>query len=211
MKPDESVQKALLDDFDVSRETLEKLEAFAELLVKWNQKINLVSPATIPDLWTRHILDSVQVLQLLPPEMSSFCDIGSGGGLPGLVLAIVASEKYAEMNVTMIEADQRKCAFLRTVSGQLALGVDVRAERIETAVPSDAQVVSARALAPLPKLVGLVSRHLSDGGRAFLMKGANVDAEIEVALASWQFDLQKHASKTNAEACILDISNIRPR
>ena len=210
MKPDDLAEKALLEELNVSRETLEKLETYAALLVKWNQKINLVSPATLPDLWTRHILDSAQVLQYFPSGSAHLSDIGSGGGLPGAILAILADEKMPELRVTMIESDKRKCAFLQTVSGQLGLRIKVMPERIEQAAPTGADVVSARALAPLPKLIGLAVRHLAQDGRAFLMKGANVEAEVEEALASWTFDLQKHASRTQAEACILEVSNIRP-
>ncbi|MEM6407483.1 MAG: 16S rRNA (guanine(527)-N(7))-methyltransferase RsmG [Pseudomonadota bacterium] len=211
MKPDDGVSRILQDEFGVSRETLQELEDYAALLVKWNAKINLVSPATLPELWTRHILDSAQLFHLLPGEVQSIGDIGSGGGLPGLILAILAKTKAPKIRVTMIESDRRKCAFLQTVSGQLGLGARILPDRIESAAPLQTDVLSARALAPLPKLMGYAARHLAPKGHALLMKGANVETEIEEALASWTFDLQKHPSQTQAEACILEVFNIRPR
>ncbi|MCY4336914.1 MAG: 16S rRNA (guanine(527)-N(7))-methyltransferase RsmG, partial [Litoreibacter sp.] len=151
MKPDDAVARISQQQLDVSRETLERLEAYAALLMKWNQKINLVSPAILPELWTRHILDSAQVFKFFPESPKSLCDIGSGGGLPGMILAILAQEKEPELTTTFLESDRRKCAFLQTVAAQLALKTEIRSERIESAEPVGADVVSARALAPLPK------------------------------------------------------------
>ncbi len=196
---------------NVSRETFEKLEEFAELLKKWNAKINLVSPATIPVLWDRHIIDSAQLMPIVPAGTSKLVDIGTGGGFPGLVLAILASDSHEAMKTTMIESDARKCAFLQTAVSQFGLNADVMTNRIERVAPQQADVLTSRALAPGPLLMSFAHRHLAKGGKALLLKGANAQKEIDESLASWAFDLKKKASETSAEAVVLEISNLRPR
>jgi len=209
---DEASARGRLSEIcDVSRETMERLELFASELAKWNQKINLVSPATIPELWTRHILDSAQLYPLIDQKTAEICDIGTGGGFPGLILAILAKETYPDAKVAMMESDKRKCAFLQTISGRLGLKTEVLATRIEKADPQNADIMTSRALASLSQLLSFAHQHLSPDGRALFLKGAKVDAEIEEALASWQFDLQKRRSETSAEAVVLEISNLRPR
>ena len=115
---------------DVSRETYDNLRAFEELVRKWTVKINLISPTTIGQIWDRHIVDSVQVWAQAPENATSWVDIGSGGGFPGIVLAILAKELRPEMAFTLIESDQRKCAFLRTAARELGLNVKVLSEQI---------------------------------------------------------------------------------
>ncbi len=196
---------------DVSRETLEKLERFADLLVKWNAKINLVSPATLPDLWERHILDSAQLVPFIPDGARNLVDIGTGGGFPGLIIGIIAQDTHPALHVTMIESDIRKCAFLQTTSAQLGLKTTVSAKRIEAVDPLGADVLTSRALAAGPQLLAYAHRHLAADGKALLLKGTNAQAEIDEALATWSFDLQKRQSETSADAVVLDISNLRPR
>ena len=134
----------LVPGFDVSRETFERLEKLQELLTKWNPRINLVSKATLDDAWERHILDSVQVFTALGRDFRHWTDIGSGGGFPGLVIAILMNEKNPDAKLTMIESDQRKCAFLRTVLRETGVSGTVLSKRIEQAEPQNADVVSAR-------------------------------------------------------------------
>lgn len=209
---DEAAARDRLSEIcDVSRETMERLDLFAYELIKWNQKINLVSPTTIPELWTRHILDSAQLHLLINQKTMEICDVGTGGGFPGLILAILVKETYPDAKVVMIESDKRKCAFLQTISGRLGLKTEVLATRIEKADPRNADIMTSRALATLSQLLSFADHHLGPQGRALFLKGAKVDAEIEVALASWQFDLQKRQSETSAEAVVLEISNLRPR
>ena len=209
---DEVAARARIQELcSVSRETIERLEAFAAELTKWNQKINLVSPSTIPELWSRHILDSAQLYPLLNPELSKVCDIGTGGGFPGLILAIIARELHPGTEVAMIESDKRKCAFLQTLSAQLNLNTKVLPKRIEQADAQNADYLTSRALASLTQLLSFAHRHLTTTGHALFLKGAKVGVEIEEALASWEFDLQKRSSETSAEAVVLEISNLRPR
>jgi 16S rRNA (guanine527-N7)-methyltransferase len=193
---------------DVSRETSERLSRFADLLRKWNPSINLVSRTTLESLETRHILDSAQLFDLKPAAARHWVDLGSGGGFPGLVIAILAAEKAPTLRVTLIESDRRKATFLSTVARELDLKqVRVLAERIETAPPQDADVVSARALAPLPDLLAYAERHLVPGGIALFPKGARHD-ESDDGLASWRFEVQKFPSTTDPEAVILKLGAI---
>ncbi len=207
----ENGQQQLAQVCDVSRETFDKLKQFSALLVKWNAKINLVSPATIPHLWDRHIVDSAQLSPMIPVETKSLVDIGTGGGFPGLILAVIGQETHPDMKVTLVESDARKCAFLQTAAAQLKLGVHVITDRIEQVDPLTADILTSRALAPGPLLMSFAYRHLTEGGKALLLKGANAQTEVDESLASWSFDLQKRSSKTNADAVVLEVSNLRPR
>ena len=189
---------------NVSRETLEMLEAYAELLKAWNPKINLVSPKTLDELWTRHFLDSAQLLSFAQ-DAKHWVDLGSGGGFPGAVVAIMGGP---ETQVTLIESDQRKAAFLRAVARE-TVGFKVIASRIEEAPPQNADVVSARALAPLSQLLPYVARHLAPGGRAILPKGRKAQDEIREALEHWRFDCETYPSKTDPDAVILTLGEIK--
>ncbi|MEL6642609.1 MAG: 16S rRNA (guanine(527)-N(7))-methyltransferase RsmG [Pseudomonadota bacterium] len=191
----------------VSRETLARLQVYAGLLSKWNPRINLVAPATLPNLWQRHFLDSAQVHEAAPQRIGHWADLGTGGGFPGLVVAILAADTPTK--VTLVESDQRKAAFLRTVVQAVGVDATVIAKRIEEVAPLAADVVSARALAPLPKLLDLCTRHLAPGGVALLPKGARADAEIAKALETWQFRCEKTPSRTEDGAVILKLSEIQ--
>ena len=163
--------------FDVSRETLTSLSAYVTLLEKWQPRINLVSPATLPDIWHRHIWDSAQLLQYLPVvparQRCKILDIGSGAGFPGLVLAILGAG-----DVKLVESDQRKAVFLQTVIRELALSANVINQRIERLPPCQPDVITARALAPLPKLMSLIEAQFHKRLTCLFLKGASVDEEL---------------------------------
>lgn len=178
------------------------------LLRKWNPRINLVSKSTIEDLWDRHILDSTQIYDLAP-KGGAWLDIGSGGGFPGLVVAVLAKKVEPSRSFTLIESDVRKCAFLRTVSQELGLNVQIMAKRVEAVPPSKAQVMSARALADLTTLLGFCDRHLAPDGTAVFLKGATWEKEVAAARSLWSFDISVHKSKTNAEAAVLELKDIQ--
>lgn len=197
-----------LEGFDVSRETLDRLRAYADLIARWNSKINLVASSTIPDLWQRHIVDSAQLFAHAPRDAQHWVDIGSGGGLPGLVCAILAQESLPECRFTLIESDQRKSAFLMTAARELGLAVHVPAKRVEAVPAQQADIVSARALAPLPVLLGFVSRHLRPGGVALLPKGKNHEQELAAARAEWQFNATSIESRTDNLARLLIVKDI---
>lgn len=194
---------------DVSRETLERLKAYEALLKKWNPAINLVSKATLEDAWTRHFVDSAQIFDITPDQTGHWVDIGSGGGFPGLVVAIMAKEARPDMRTTLIESDLRKATFLRTVIRETGIRAEVIAERIEKVLPQQADVLSARALAPLNQLLAFAEQHLSPKGLTVFPKGKTAVDEINASLETWQFDLQKLDSQTDPEAVILKIRNIR--
>ncbi len=199
---------AVLSALNVSRETADRLDAYAALLAKWNPRINLVAPKTIAELWSRHVLDSGQLVDYAPENLSLWTDLGSGGGFPGAVAAILLRERQPTAHVTLIESDQRKAAFLRAVARETDTTFTVISERIEAITPQMADIVTARALAPLPKLLELVSRHLHPDGRALLQKGAGHQAEVANALERWRFDCKTHRSKTDEEAVILEIEGL---
>lgn len=194
---------------NVSRETYDLLKAFADLVAKWSPKINLVSKSDLSDIWGRHIVDSLQIVPLVPKAPGQWVDIGSGGGFPGIVIAIVAKEFWPEMAMTLIESDQRKATFLRTAIRELDLPAAVRTDRIEATKPQAAEILSARALASLDTLVGHAERHLATGGTAIFPKGRRADQEIAEAKENWTFDLRETPSITDPEARILTIRNIR--
>ncbi|MCI2394673.1 16S rRNA (guanine(527)-N(7))-methyltransferase RsmG [Aliiroseovarius sediminis] len=199
----------LLADYDVSRETMERLERYAQLLKKWNPAINLVAPSTIDALWSRHFLDSIQIFSLAPEKVTKWCDMGTGGGFPGLIIAILAKESDPERQTVCIESDLRKATFLRTVARETGVNAMILSKRIEGAEPQEADIVSARALAPLKDLLGYADRHLSPQGHCIFLKGENYRSEVEEALETWQFALDTYPSKTNPDAVVLKIGDLR--
>ena len=199
---------ALLSGLDVSRETWGRLELYESLLRKWNPAINLVSRATLDEIWTRHFADSAQLLLCAPETARHWVDLGAGGGFPGLVVAVLAREFRPGLSVTLVESDLRKCTFLREVARQIETPVTVLAERAESLPPLGADVVSARALAPLRDLLRLAERHLKPGGTALFPKGVNHDAELSDALETFRFTFQKRASQTDLQAVILSIGDL---
>ncbi|MEI4471898.1 16S rRNA (guanine(527)-N(7))-methyltransferase RsmG [Frigidibacter sp. MR17.24] len=194
---------------DVSRETSDRLARYAALVRKWNPAINLVSKATLDTLEDRHIRDSAQVFGLCPDGAHHWADLGAGGGFPGLVVAILAAELKPDLSVTLVESDMRKAAFLATAARDLGLGTVVIPDRIEKVPPLAADVLSARALAALPALLGFAERHLAADGTALFPKGASHQAELEEARRDWSFDLQIRPSITDPAAAVLQLKGIR--
>ncbi|WP_019223050.1 16S rRNA (guanine(527)-N(7))-methyltransferase RsmG [Bartonella rattaustraliani] len=193
----------------VSRETMEDLIQFESLIVQWNMHINLISAATIPVLWTRHILDSVQLYPLYN-HLSHWCDLGSGGGFPAIVLAILMKEKKTG-HIDLVESNGKKVAFLRTVIAQLNLSATVYHCRIEDVYKKIAkpEIITARGLASLDDLLRLIFPLLTEKTKALLQKGRDYATEIKNASANWHFDLLKHKSKIDENSVILEISHVR--
>ena len=193
---------------NVSRETMVRLETYLELLAKWNPKINLVSKSTLDHAWTRHFVDSAQLLELAPDDAKIWIDMGSGGGFPGLVIAIIGAELRPGLSVTLMESDQRKCAFLRNVLRETGVAAQVLSKRIEQIDPIGADVISARALAPLPVLLGFAVHHGAPNLTALFPKGESWKSEVEAAEREWRFQHEVWPSKTNPEAVVLRIKEI---
>lgn len=196
-----------VESFDVSRETIERLRIFNAVITKWNPKINLVSRASLPDLWTRHIADSIQVFRCVSPY-GHWVDLGSGGGFPGLIVAILAVDEAPDLNVTLVESDQRKSAFLRTAARETGVSCTVVSERIEKLPRFNANILSARALADLSALLGYADQHLSREGTALFPKGATWEKEVADARRKWQFDAEPITSLTDSDAVILKIEGV---
>lgn len=190
---------------DVSRETEGRLNTFVGLLEKWTRKINLVSPASVPDIWSRHIQDSAQLFGLSRCKAGLWADLGSGGGLPGAVIAILAAEHAPSLDVVCVESDQRKAVFLGVVSRETGVRFRVIPERIEALQPLGADVLSARALAPLDMLLSFSEHHLSSGGVGLFPKGARHEKERADAEKNWRFDCETITSYTDPAAVIFKI------
>lgn len=201
--------------FGDSRETLERLETYEALIRRWQKAVNLVAPNTLDHIWHRHFADSAQILALAPPYATRYIDLGSGAGFPGLVMAILLAEKNPAARVTLVESDQRKTAFLREVARCTATTVDILCTRIQTASTqlesNRADVITARALAPLDKLLGLAAPLFGSGTTGLFPKGREARREIDEARKVWDFDHELAPSITDAEAAVVVIRNLRPR
>jgi 16S rRNA (guanine527-N7)-methyltransferase len=187
---------------DVSRETRESLERFTSLLVRWNRTVNLVSRRDEPLLWNRHIADALQLVPLMQPLPARAIDLGSGAGFPGLILALATRVPF-----DLIETDQRKAAFLREAARVTAAPVRIHAARIESARLAPAPLVTARAVAPLSKLLALAAPLLAPGGQCLFLKGARVASELTDAATQWHMHAERIPSRTAPDACILRISD----
>ena len=192
---------------NVSRETFAKLELFAEIVRKWTAKINLVSKPSLDDMWNRHILDSAQLFELAPPS-GAWVDLGSGGGFPGIVVAILSEGSGMNHSFTLVESDQRKAVFLRTAIRELSLNAKIVSKRIEEIGPLGADILSARALADLTTLFEFSERHLSTGGVALFPKGAQWEKEEKAARGIWSYSFEAIKSKSHPDAAILKIKDI---
>lgn len=191
----------------VSRETLERLRVYAAALTKWQARINLVSASTLTDLWRRHFLDSAQLAPFLG---STIVDLGSGGGFPGLVLAIMTGRP-----TVLIESDSRKCAFLREAARLTGTAVTVLSTRIESAASAAGDTVTARALAPLTDLVAwsvpIFARTNVEAPRAVFLKGQNVEGEIETLSKMWDFDVELFPSVTEHSGRIVVLKRLQAK
>jgi 16S rRNA (guanine527-N7)-methyltransferase len=188
---------------DVSRETSERLERVAELLTKWQAKINLVSAESLRDVWRRHMLDSVQLLRLLPAATTSLADIGSGAGFPGLVLAVLGVPE-----VHLIEPDQRKCAFLMEAARAAGCSPTIHGKRVEEMNRLRVDVVTARACAPLPKLLGYAEPLLGANSACLFLKGGRAEEELTEAGKTWSMVVERFPSLSDPSGTILRITQV---
>lgn len=204
-------REASLTGLDVSRETIDRLERYGKLLTSWTAKINLISRNTVDDLWTRHILDSAQLFRLTPPGAGTWLDLGSGAGLPGLIIAALAREAAPQLSVDLVEADARKAAFLQAARRTLELDARltrIHACRIEDLPHQAFDVISARALAPLERLLPLIEPFKGPNTRIILPKGVRLDSELTLAERDWHIGAERWPSLTDPDASILVISHL---
>lgn len=205
---------ALQARFDVTEDTLRKLETYEALLQRWQKTINLVAPSTLTETWHRHFADSAQLWAHRPPGAKLWLDLGSGAGFPGLVLAIMASETGGSRHV-LVESDSRKAAFLREVARETAVPVDILCTRIENpethAKVSVADCVSARALAPLSRLVEIAAPFFGSSTLGMFLKGRDAAAEVEKAARDWQFASELVPSLTDEDGRVVLLKALKPR
>src|SRR3954467_6020768 len=187
----------------VSRETRERLDIYADLLRKWQRSINLVGPRTLDDLWNRHFTDSAQLLPLIPPKARVLVDFGSGAGFPGLVLAILGVPQ-----VHLIESDQRKSTFLWEVARATGTSVTVHTKRIEQPPPFPADIVPARALAPLGDLLAFAAPFIGPDSLCLFPKGQTAEDELTAASKTWNINVDRIQSVTDPGATILRVSQV---
>lgn len=190
---------------NVSRETIDRLKVYEALVKKWNPAINLVSKSTIEEIWTRHFLDSAQIWALRPQGVKKWLDFGSGAGFPGLVVAVLAKAECPDMQTVLIESDTRKATFLINAAREMGVSVKVHAERVENLAPVGADVVSARAVASLSKLMEISKPHLKKDGICLFPKGQSHETELTEAQKYWTFEVQKTPSVTDSGGVILRI------
>jgi 16S rRNA (guanine527-N7)-methyltransferase len=181
-----------------------KLREFAALLLRWNASLNLIAARDAATLWDRHIADSLQLVPLMPADIPRAIDLGTGGGFPGLVLAIATGIPF-----DLIESDQRKASFLRTAILQTGAPATVHCCRIEDAAVSPAPLVTARALAPLPRLLPLAARLLTDDGICLFLKGAKVEDELAAAAGDWTMTIDRVPSQTSPDGVVLRLVGLR--
>ncbi|MED5352289.1 MAG: 16S rRNA (guanine(527)-N(7))-methyltransferase RsmG [Pseudomonadota bacterium] len=196
-----NLPEALAGQIDVSRETMDRLTAYVELVEKWQQRVNLVSASTLPDIWMRHIWDSAQLAALVPAGTCRILDVGSGAGFPGLVVAALCD---AELH--LVESDQKKAVFLQTVIRETGIRAIVHNRRIESLPPIGANIVTARALASLDRLLELLDAQLVPGTRCLFLKGARAESELAALDTRSDIIRRLHPSLTNPEAFVLDLT-----
>jgi 16S rRNA (guanine527-N7)-methyltransferase len=190
----------------VSHETMDKLDRYAELLVEWNQKFNLIAKSTLSHIWTRHFLDSAQLMLHIQPKTAVVADLGSGAGFPGLVLSILGI-----CNVHLIESTGKKAGFLQLVNKELGLKATIHSRRIEEMKNFRADVITARAIAPLPELLKLSMPLIKKDSLCLFLKGQNVDRELTDSKKYWTFDSEKIPSLSDASGNVLIIRHLRSK
>ncbi len=196
--------------FDVSRESCARLEAYVEHLRHWQRRMNLVGAKTLPHVWARHVADALQLLPLLPRGLRHIVDLGSGAGIPGMVLAMVLG---GDVEVVLVESNVKKAAFLRYVAQEAAARVTIRNERIEAVdvaapVPAGAELITARALAPLPRLLDLAWPWLERGATGLFLKGQDVESELTEATRYWKMQVELIPSLTDEKGVILKVKEV---
>ena len=196
--------EAILKRFNVSRESRSRIETYVKLLLAWQQRINLIGPATVDSVWTRHVCDALQLLPLLPPGTRTIAELGSGAGIPGLILAMAAG-----LDAHLYESNGKKAAFLREAARQTQTRATVHNVRLESLQGAKdlprVQCVVARALAPLPRLLDYAMPFLAQGAVGLFHKGQDVEAELTEATKYWRMDVLKHASQCDSRGVILEI------
>lgn len=196
-------------ELGVARETVSRLSTYVDLLWERNQQLNLVAASTLPQVWHRHILDSAQLAAMVPPSAITIVDLGSGAGFPGMVLAIMLADRPG-LKVHLIESIGKKCRFLEEVAAATGAPVEVHCGRAEALLDLKADVVTARALAPLDKLLELASPFFRDGTIGLFLKGKSLPAELTLATKSWKLDSTPVPSRSDPSGSVLRVTGLTP-
>ena len=193
----------------VSRETLDRFSILVNCVHEWQAKTNLVSPTTLDSIWTRHVVDSLQCLAI-KPDARSWVDLGSGGGFPGLIIGAVMAEQKSS-KVQLVESNLKKAAFLRQTARKMGIDVLVHAERVESVAEQldGIDVVTARAFAPLPRLLEYAERLICRGATGLFHKGRGYEQELEECNGLWDFDLINHPSIVSGDSVLLEVKNLK--
>lgn len=198
---------AFRDRLCVSRETHDRLEAYRSLLARWAPRINLVGSSTLDQFWDRHVLDSAQLLEAVGPDARRWVDVGTGAGFPGLVIAALLAGR-PDAHVLLVEPNLKRAAFLREAARLLAAAVTVEARKIEDVAPLARDVFTARAFAPLTRLLPVAAHWAAAGARIVLLKGADVQAELDQASTDWRFTAIVTPSQSDPRGCILELEDL---
>lgn len=202
-------QQAFADAFPVSRETIHRLTTYREMLISWNEKFNLVAASTLPHIWSRHFLDSAQLIEFIPEASLTLADMGAGAGFPGLVLAIMAQDRGWPLHVHAIEGTGKKADFLQAVVGELKLNATVHRERVEAMRDLKADIITARALKALPELLKYANYLIHKDSICLFLKGKNVTEELTEARKSWTFKDEIHTSRSDDSGSVLVLQELR--
>ena len=206
MKQSPLTPRGFQDLTGVADDTLERLEVYVDLLRRWGDRINLVGRVSLGDPWRRHVLDSAQLHPLLPDDKKAVVDLGSGAGLPGLILAIMGASR-----VHLVESTGRKCAFLSRALDATGAEARVHDCRAEDLAPFPAGVITARALAPLPRLLGLAWPFVEGGGLCLFLKGRKADEELTESEKKWKMDVSRSTSLSDPSGVILKVEKLSRR
>jgi 16S rRNA (guanine527-N7)-methyltransferase len=196
-------------EFNVSRETIDDFLKYEELLLKWSKQINLISLKTKDDIWLRHFTNSARLYKLVDKSDMAITDFGTGAGFPGLVLAILDKDKSIKREIRLIDENYKRIAFLGEVARSLKLKLDIICSRVEDVMAVENSIVTARAFAPLDKLLNLSYTYAQVGARLLFLKGKDVKNEIEIARIKWEFDFIIYNLDDETGSCILEILNLK--
>ncbi|MDR3425217.1 MAG: 16S rRNA (guanine(527)-N(7))-methyltransferase RsmG [Alphaproteobacteria bacterium] len=202
-------QQTFLDAYPVPHETIHRLTAYQDMLISWNEKFNLVAASTLPHIWMRHFLDSAQLMSFIPDTASTLADMGTGAGFPGLVLAIMAQGKNKNLHIHAIESTGKKADFLQAVVDELKLNVTIRRERVEAIADLKADIITARALKPLPELLKYANRLIHKDSLCLFLKGKSLSEELTQARKYWTFDAETHQSQSDESGSVLVLRELR--
>ena len=202
-------QEKFLAAYAVPHETIHRLSVYEKLLIEWNEKFNLVSASTLPQIWSRHFFDSAQLLEYIPQSAKSLADMGAGAGFPGLVLAIMAQDLGRDLHITEIESTGKKADFLQAVVDELKLNVTIRRDRVENIRDLKPDVVTARALKALPELLKYANYLVHKDTLCLFPKGKNAVEELTEAKKCWTFTVDIHPSRSDDSGSILVMQELR--